>query len=117
MTRREPFTLALGDHTNCAFALVDEIDWHHLIAWRWFLTPSLYAARTVGTGHAARQVWAHRVVCERALGPAPRPGLVVDHRNGDRLDNRRANLRWLTTAENNRYKPTLGHGRQLGLDV
>ncbi|SHJ57885.1 NUMOD4 motif-containing protein [Nocardiopsis flavescens] len=41
----------------------------------------------------------HRVVLEAFAGPCP-PGQETRHLNGDRFDNRRANLAWGTPAEN-----------------
>lgn len=53
-------------------------------------------------GPYARAKWEDgQVYLHRFIADAP-PELHVDHINGDRLDNRRANLRVCTAAENNR---------------
>lgn len=43
---------------------------------------------------------AHRVIWEMVHGPIPQ-GKIIDHVNGDYLDNRLHNLRLATTSENN----------------
>jgi hypothetical protein len=50
----------------------------------------------------------HSLVLEAFIGPRPE-GMEGCHNNGDRLDNRRVNLRWDTHAEN--VRDTARHGR------
>lgn len=46
----------------------------------------------------------HRLVCIAFHGTPPEKGLQAAHKNGDRLDNRACNLRWLTPSENQKEK-------------
>jgi hypothetical protein len=75
--------------TRGAVALVDEED-AHLAGLYWHLDGSGYAARL--------GLRMHRVI----LGA--RRGQEVDHANGNRLDNRRANLRFADRSENSRNR-------------
>jgi hypothetical protein len=52
-----------------------------------------YPATTLGSGPKAKKLYLHRFV-------AGEGGAVIDHKNGDHLDNRRVNLRKATKAQN-----------------
>lgn len=54
-------------------------------------------------------VGVHRLVATGFLGPAPFPDAQVAHLDGNRLNNRLENLRWVTRSENERHK--VGHGK------
>lgn len=86
--------------THGRYALVDESDHARLASANWHLSRSGYAQRWRAfrddAGVARRiEVWMHREV----VGDVP-VGYVVDHINGDRLDNRRGNLRIVRSAAN-----------------
>src|SRR3972149_1771950 len=75
-------------------ALVDDDDFSSLSTFKWFAKQNrdlaVYAARSVGS----RTIWMHRIIMD-----AP-TGILVDHINGNGLDNRRSNLRLATHREN-----------------
>jgi len=64
------------------FAIVDAADYEWLSRYRWFLC---------GAGYAARHAPGKTILMHREIMQAP-AGMVVDHINGNRLDNRRCNL-------------------------
>lgn len=86
--------------TKGVVVIVDRADLNPLSAHRWQLTSNGYAAR--GGGPYRPTVLMHRQI----LGVPD--GLYADHINGDRLDNRRANLRICTAAENARNRRKTG---------
>lgn len=82
--------------TRGKFAIVDAdmVDW--LDRWTW------YALRKSHTWYATTQVKRRGYYLHHAvLGGRPPKGMVTDHINGDGLDNRRANLRFVTPYQSN----------------
>lgn len=92
---RPPFRWTI-DLSRGQRAIIDPEDYGALSAFKWYAVPQggrsqkFYARRSVGDG----QLLMHRVLLD---APA---GMVVDHRNGNGLDNRRENLRLCTQAQN-----------------
>lgn len=80
-------------------ALVDPID-ADLASVKWFLDRGRYAGRRTENHGKGKHHSMHRIILERKLGRPIKEGLRVDHINGDGLDNRRANLREVTQAQN-----------------
>ncbi|MGA2092801.1 MAG: HNH endonuclease [Sedimentisphaerales bacterium] len=80
------------------WTIVDPQDYYRLKNFNWFLSGSskkFYAHRTIKIGNIeTKTVSMHRLIMD-----APK-GLVVDHINGNGLDNRRANLRLVTSLQN-----------------
>ncbi len=84
------------------FTIVEPCDYYLIRHFKWFVHgngSNLYAARSALTNDLrSRIIYLHRQLM------SPPPGLVVDHRNCDSLDNRRANLRVVTQAVNMRNR-------------
>lgn len=99
-----------GDEKMTIFALVDEIDFSFLSQWRWSPKWSrggrkVYLRRNVQIGPRAtriqRNLFLHQAVMERmGIKPPDEHHVLIDHRNGDSLDCRRANIRWATHKTN-----------------
>jgi hypothetical protein len=78
-------------------ALVDAADYDFLMQWKWHVRRQgnkLYALRKSFIDGKQAWVKMHRVIMEA------KPGTMIDHKNGDGLDNRRANLRFATNSQN-----------------
>jgi hypothetical protein len=87
-------------------ALVDNIDYAYLMRWKWY-----FNRRKDGSGYAARtdrhprkrMVYMHVVVFLRKRKRKRLSG-EVDHKNRDKLDNRRQNLRAANRSQTNYNK-------------
>jgi len=88
-------------------ALVDAADFEMLSHWSWSANLShgaVYAATKVMSNGLRRELSMHRMVA------LPDPEQLVDHRNGDSLDNRRDNLRSCTNTQNQRNRRAIPGG-------
>lgn len=96
-------------HTRPIWCLVDADDheWVSQWAWNWKTAHKspwkIYAKRN--EGRERTPVYMSREIMSR-YEPAPTDRHIVDHINGQSLDNRKENLRWATSKENRRN--TLG---------
>lgn len=88
--------LRARDGSVRAWALVDEANFEELSGFRWYQNMG-YAVRAVWDGARQRSVTIgmHRQI----MGVGPGDDEDVDHRNRDRLDNRRGNLRFCTRGQ------------------
>jgi hypothetical protein len=93
-----------GEH----FALIDR-EFEELVrGYRWTLhhcgKGKLYArAERCPVTKQKIRLYMHRLIAPLVIGEAPGAGYVVDHRDGDGLNNCGANFRWLK-AYDNRWK-------------
>ncbi len=82
-------------------AVIDAADVPLVAGFNWqaqIANNSVYAIRTARQGGKRRDVLMHRYICATADGEK------VDHRDGNGLNNCRANLRPATVAQNNRNR-------------
>jgi hypothetical protein len=100
--------------TKGMYAIVDIKDYEHLRKLNWHLqhgTHTYYATSTVFIKGKPKRIFMHRYIMlpkmDMQFGPRcskpgnPFKGIVIDHINGNGLDNRRANLRICTYTQNN----------------
>jgi len=78
-----------------AGALVDPIDWPLVNQFSWNISGPGYLYRGFKLNGVKTGFSMHRFL----MGKIP-PNMVVDHINGNKLDNRRSNLRVVSVAEN-----------------
>lgn len=79
--------------TQGKFALVDDEDFEYISKFKWAFNSVGYAVRSEPRP-SKRVILMHRVISNAA------DKMEVDHRNGNRLDNRRSNLRECSKSQN-----------------
>jgi HNH endonuclease len=80
--------------TRGKVAWVDDADFEKVAAYKWCYMTAGYAARSVAQNKVRRLIYLHRFILQ------PEKGAHVDHISGNKLDNRRSNLRTCTHQEN-----------------
>jgi hypothetical protein len=81
--------------SNGGHAMVDPDMFEFLSKWKWRRNKGGYAIRGGWVNGRKYTVKMHRVVAGTPNG------MLTDHINGNKLDNRRCNLRYATNAQNN----------------
>ena len=90
--------------TKGQFALVDIADYKSLSKHKWICHNGRYAARRF----KGKYILMHRAIMK------PRKGFVVDHINGNGLDNNRSNLRICTQSQNCSNSVNKGNSKYRG---
>lgn len=80
--------------TRGKVALVDKSDYKYLSQWKWFCDAQGYASRNEKIDGKRTKVRMHRVIAKTP------EGMCTDHINGNRLDNRKINLRVVNKSQN-----------------
>ena len=75
-------------------AIVDASDHKALNVYRWYCDTNGYAARNLPRGNSPRVILMHREIMNFPSG------FVIDHIDGDRLNNQRSNLRICSIGQN-----------------
>jgi hypothetical protein len=99
--------------------LLDRSDLERVSELKWSLTwnakhgftPIPYVQATDYRGGKGKKVYLHRLVMDA------KPGQVIDHIDGNTLDNRRRNLRVATRSQNAQNRRAVGRSGYLGVEV
>lgn len=98
--------------SKCETALVDDEDFPFLSKHKWSLSSNGYAVRETQSGCRHSRIYMHREI----MMPTGSQ-IEIDHINGNKIDNRRRNLRPATHMENlsNQQKRRCGISRFKGV--
>lgn len=90
--------------TQGRYTLVNDEDYEYLNQWKWCVNSCNMVLRGTSKNGKQKSILMHRVIMQ------PPSDLQIDHKNGNRLDNRRNNLRICTQSQNcmNRKATTKG---------
>ena len=81
------------------FFLIDTDDLEKVSQYTWYLNDNGYVCTT-------KNAYCHHLIIGKPVGK-----LVVDHKNRNRLDNRKDNLHFCTQSENNKNRDYVQHKR------
>ena len=86
--------------TQGQVALVDDADYEWLNKWRWKVMRGYHTFYAMRGVCVAKHKWTSEQMHRLILGLQPGDGRQCDHRDGDGLNNQRANLRVCTRTQN-----------------
>lgn len=86
---------------NGGETIIEERDYEKVAQYRWFQSSHGYAHRQGWEGKKHWQIFLHRVINDTP------DRLFTDHINGNKLDNRRSNLRTVNKAQNSTNRPKI----------
>ncbi|NJL75296.1 MAG: endonuclease [Saprospiraceae bacterium] len=89
--------------TQGKVALVDDDDFEWLNQWKWHYTKRGYATRTTWDGVYRGKIKMHREIMK--LGDFKKDPFEIDHKDRNRLNNCKSNLRICTRGQNEINKP------------
>lgn len=92
--------------TKNKITIVDKGDFEGLNKHKWAFDITGYAVRTIHRRIAKLKYKTIKVYMHHEILGKPKEGYVIDHRNMNRLDNRRKNLRFISDSES-MYNRTL----------
>lgn len=84
--------------TQDKFVIIDAEDYYKIQEYKWTVShekSGCYAVAYIRRGTTKTVIRMHRLLC-----PEPCQGMIVDHINGNTLDNRKCNLQACTRSEN-----------------
>jgi len=106
---KEIIIISKGQEHIC---LVDNEDFDLVKGYSWYLNYG-YIRSYVRGSSPPKQILMHRLI----LGILNNPEIQTDHRNHNRLDNRKSNLRQCTHSENQKNKTAYGKSEYLGVTI
>lgn len=83
---------------NEQFAIVDDDDYQRISQYKWHVMSN----RNNSQAYAVTKIRMHRMIIDAPIG------VMVDHINGDTLDNRKCNLRVCTNSQNQQNTSSRG---------
>ena len=83
---------------------VDDTDFELVSSYKWYMNWKGYAVRNTRKGDRG-PLKMHRMILEA------KKGQIVDHINRDKLDNRRSNLRFVTTSQSTRNRSVFSNNK------
>ena len=93
--------LKIGANAQHGYARVSVIDYYYLKSLGWILSKAKAGYPRFQNFHGTNiPEYLHRLIFLRMFGQFPEKGKVVDHRNGDKYDNTRDNVRPATYKQN-----------------